>query len=679
MRISLIVFFFFAMLSYLPGQKVITGTVTSSDDAPIIGAVVLELGSDNGTTTDINGQYSISVSENAVLRFSYLGYISQEIEIDDQAILDVAFIENAIQLDDIVVTAYGIEKDKKAAGFSFSEINGDELTQAKEVSVAAQLTGKVAGLEVTKPSNGPTSATRIVIRGVSSFGGSDGPLIVIDGIPVNNTNISSGGLYGGRDSGDGFNSLNPDDIENITVLKGPAASSLYGARAGSGVVLITTKKGNLQKGIGVEYSTNFTTEEVTILPKFQQEYGQGANGQKPQNQQESFENWRSWGGKLDGSPITIFNGEVIPYSSPGEEDIRSYYKRGNTWTNNLSLTGGNKFFNTRVSLSKLTNQGIIPNTSYDRYTSNINLKVNATKRISFDSKLNYSYEKADNRTNLTDNPSNPAKYFIVGPNNLPQSVFKNTRDDSGNPIYWSNNPFTLSPYWGPQESLNSDDKNRIIAYLSGRWEILDGLSIQGRMATDQSTQNFFSAEIDGTQFRPEGVMFIDTVSFQERNFDLIANYNNQINPKFGLEINTGATRTNFTNKSKGAIGSGYIISQLSELSNMTNVFTKAPLTRRSRINALFTTATLSYSDYLYLDASVRKDYFSVLTNPRDVENSENSVLCGSGSLSFILSDALNVPSWLSYAKLRLGYGTSGSINQIQPYTLLPNYLISTTD
>lgn len=677
MRTPLVFIFLFLCFFSVKAQIVVTGQVIGAEDQlPVIGASVIEANSENGTTTNMDGQYKITVAEGATLTFSYLGYITQNITIDGQTKIDVVLSENAYQLDDVVVTAYGIEKEKKATGFSFSEINGDELNQAKEVSVAAQLVGKVAGLEITKPSNGPTSATRIVLRGLSSFGGSDGPLIVVDGIPINNTNQTSGGLYGGRDSGDGFNSLNPDDIENITVLKGPAASALYGARAGSGVLVITTKKGTSQKGIGVEYSSNYMIEEVTILPKFQQEYGQGANGLKPTNQQESFENWRSWGGRLDGSPITIFNGDTIPYSSPGEQDIRSYYKKGSTWTNNLSFNGGNKFFNTRVSLSHLTNKGIVPNTSYDRYTANLNLKVNVTKRISLDGKINYSHENADNRTNLTDNPSNPSKYFIVGPNNLPHAVFQQTRAEDGSPIYWSNNPFTLSPYWGPLEATNNDQKNRIIGYLSARWEIMDGLSIQGRIATDQSKQEFFSAEIDGTQFRPEGVIFLDTLESKERNYDLIINYKKDFNPNFGIDISAGTTRTNFYNNSKGVIGSGYIVSQLSEISNMSNVFPKAPLTRKSRINALFSTATFSFKNFLYLDASLRKDYFSVLTNPRDVDNSENSVLYGSGSLSFVLSDAIKPPSWLSFAKFRIGYGTSGSIGQIQPYSLLPNYRIS---
>ena len=677
MRTPLVFIVLFLCFFSVKAQIVVTGQVISAEDQfPVIGASIFETNSENGTTTDLDGKYKITVAEDATLTISYLGYITQEIKVAGQTKIDIVLSENAYQLDDVVVTAYGIEKEKKATGFSFSEINGDELNQAKEVSVAAQLVGKVAGLEVTKPSNGPTSATRIVLRGLSSFSGSDGPLIVVDGIPINNTNLTSGGLYGGRDSGDGFNSLNPDDIENITVLKGPAASALYGARAGSGVLVITTKKGKSQKGIGVEYSSNYTMEEVTILPKFQQEYGQGANGLKPANQQEAFENWRSWGGRLDGSPITIFNGDTIAYSSPGEKDIRSYYKKGSTWTNNLSFNGGNKFFNTRVSLSHLTNHGIVPNTSYDRYTANLNLKVNLTKKISLDGKINYAHENADNRTNLTDNPSNPSKYFIVGPNNLPHAVFQQTRREDGTPIYWSNNPFTLSPYWGPKEATNNDQKNRIIGYLSARWEIMDGLSIQGRMATDQSKQRFFSAEIDGTQFRPEGIMYLDTLESKERNYDLIVNYNKDFNSTFGLNIHAGTARTNFYNNSKGVAGSNYIVSQLSEISNMTNILLKAPITRESRINALFSTATFSFKNFLYLDASLRKDFFSVLTNPRDVDNSENSILYGSGSMSFVLSDAIKTPSWLSFAKFRIGYGTSGSIGPIGPYSLLPNYLLS---
>lgn len=659
-------------------QVVVSGQVISADDNyPVIGANVFEVDADNnGTLTDIDGKYTISVSKNATLKFSYLGYASQEIKVNGKTKIDVTLVEDAYQLDKVVVTAYGIEKEKKATGFSYGEVGGDELNTAKEVTVAAQLTGKVAGLEITKPSNGPSGSTRIVVRGLSQFGGSDGPLIVIDGVPSDNSNKNSAGLYGGRDSGDGFSSLNPDDIENITLLKGPAASALYGSRAGSGVLIITTKKGKKQKGIGIDYSTNFTTDEVFLIPKFQEEYGQGANGQKPIDQEDAFKNWRSWGAKLDGSLTPIFNGESIPYSAAGEDDLRSYYERGNTWTNNLSFTGGNEKVSTRVSLSQLSNKGIIPNTTYDRYTANLNLKVNVTKNISLDGKINYAYEKAFNRTNLTDNPANPSKYFTVGPNNLPQAVFEKTRDEDGNPIYWSDNPFTLSPYWGPSENLNRDNKGRIISYLSGRWKITEGLSVQARAATDRSEHRFFNTEIDGTQFITQGSIDLDTFKIQEDNFDVIVNYKKEFSPKLGFDFNAGATRTDRSTFSSGVFGNSYIVPQLSEFSNLANQFTRAPIERTYRINALFATTTISINNYLYIDGSIRNDFFSVLTNPRDVGNSENSVLYGSGSLSFILSDAIQSPDWLSFAKFRAGYGSSGSVGAISPYSLLPNYQIN---
>lgn len=666
-----ILFLFFTF--QLAAQTNITGTVTSAGEL-LIGATVFEEGTENGTLTDLDGRYQLTVSPNATLKIEYLGYITQSIAVAGQNIVNIELKENSYQLKNVIVTAFGIEKEKKATGFAYSEIGGDELNKAREVTVAAQLIGKVAGLEITKPSNGPAGSTRIIIRGLSQLSGDNRPLIVIDGIPVDNTNARSAGLYGGRDSGDGFSSINPDDIENITVLKGPSASALYGSRGGNGVVLITTKKGTKRKGIGIEYTSNYTTEKAFVLPNFQEEYGQGANGQKPTTQQEAFDNWRSWGAKLDGSPTPIFNGDELPYSAVGQDDIRDYYQRGNTWTNSLSFAGGNEVISSRLSLSQLTNSSIVPNASYDRYTANFNIKAKVFKKISLEGKANYAFEKADNRTDLTDNPGNPSKYFTIAPANLPHDVFEKTRDENGDPIYWSQNPFTLSPYWGPFENQNYDNKGRFLGLLSARWEIIKGLSILGRVGTDESEHRFFNTEIDGTQYLTQGAILEDTIQVRERNFDIIANYNNKITNKIDFDINAGATRTNQYRSRFGEQGNGFIIPQLAELSNLTNVFDIPKTETKSRINALFATTSVSFNDYLYLEGSIRKDYFSVLTNPRDAQNSDNSVLYASGSLSFILSDAIKAPDWLSFAKLRMGYGTSG-FGQIRPYSQILVYNI----
>ncbi len=672
---SFILLLLMVAASQVIGQLTVSGTVSSQEDQlGIIGATILEKGTANGALTDENGNYSISVSENATLVFSYIGMANQEIAVNGRTTIDVVMAGDAYQLDDVVVTAFGIEKEKKALGFSVGEIDGEELTKAKEINFATQLVGKIPGLDITKPSNGPSGATRIVIRGLSQLQGENRPLIVLDGIPLDNTNVGSAGLFGGRDSGDGLAGVNSDDIENISVLKGPSASALYGSRAGNGVIVITTKKGTKRKGIGIEYSSNFVTEEVMLIPKHQQEYGQGAGGEKPTTQAEAFDNWESWGSRLDGSLTPIFNGELLPYAAVGEADTRSYYQRGNTWTNSLSMTGGNETISSRLSLSALSNNGIIPNTTYDRYTVNLNTRVQLTDALSFDGKINFVQEDSENRINLTDYPTNPAKYFVIGPANLPHSVFEKTRDAAGNPIYWSDNPFTQAPYWGTFENVNRDTKKKFLGYFSARWQILPWLSAQGRVGTEENTQSYFSVEIDGTQYDPLGLIGIDDYTITERNYDFIVNANRTLNKDFDVDLTLGAVRTNRSLKISRILGREFINPGFISINNMANQQVGDVLFVNSRVNALFATSSVSFRNYLYAEASVRNDYFSVLTNPQNLEDDENSILYVSGSLSFIASDAFKMPEWVSYAKLRLGVGTSG-LAQIEPYSQVGVYEI----
>ena len=657
-------------------QIEITGKIVDVDtNEAIIGASISEKGKNNGTVSDVDGNYRLTVAKDAILDIRYLGYLSQLIDVENRTIIDINLNEDVQQLEGVVVTAFGIEKEKKAAGFSYAEVGGDDLTEARDVSVINQLAGKVAGLDITKPSNGPAGSTKITIRGLSQFQGENRPLLVIDGIPADNSNVNSAGLFGGRDSGDGFSSLNPDDIETITVLKGPSAAALYGSRAGNGVILVTTKKGKKRKGIGVEYNLNFTTEEVSVLPNYQEEYGQGANGEKPTSQQEAFDNWRSWGARLDGSPTPIFNGEELPYSAVGQDDIRDYYQNGTTWNNTIALTGGSEKANARLSLSKLSNESIVPNSFYDRYTVNFSGRAQLNNKISIEGKVNYITEQAENRVNLTDNPSNPAKYFTIGPANLPHEVFRQTRDELRNPIYWSNNPFTLSPYWGPLENYNEDEKRRILGYVSARWQLFKGVSIQGRVATDEIDHEFFSVEIDGTQYLTPGAIFIDDIETTERNYDVLINANHVFSEKISVDLNAGAVRTDQFYRQMSTQGSDFINPGFMSLDNMAVRRPGTLTTNQQRINALFATTTISLNNNLYLEGSIRNDFFSVLTNPADIENSDNSILYGSGSVSFVLSDAVSLPRWMSFTKLRAGYGSSG-FGQIAPYSQVPVFFVS---
>jgi TonB-linked SusC/RagA family outer membrane protein len=656
-------------------QNTYSGSVTDAGTSEtLIGVTLKNKITNEGTASDVEGGFSVSGKPGETIEVSYIGYQTKSILLGDETTLSIQLEAVANDLDEVIVTAFGLEKAKKASGFSFTEVSGEELTTAREVTLGAQLIGKVAGLEITKPSNGPAGSTRIIIRGISQFSGDNRPLIVIDGIPADNTNIASAGLFGGRDTGDGLSGLSPDDIENITVLKGPSAAALYGSRAGNGVLLVTTKKGISRKGLGVEISSNFVSEDVALVPAYQQQYGQGANGLKPTTQQEAFDNWRSWGARLDGSEYVAFNGETLPYSAVGRDDQRNFYQRGQTFTNTVALSGGTEKISSRLSISRLDNKGIIPNNSYARNTILLTTTAKIHPKITLSGKANYIVEEADNRTDLTDNPSNPSKYFTIGPANLPQSIFQRTRDDTGAPIFWSNNPFTLSPYWGPNEQLNADEKTRTLGYVSARYEILDWLSLQGRAAIDDTVHDFLGVSAVGTQFAPEGSIFRQNYRIKERNFDFILSATPNILEEFDFEVNLGATRTDRSNSRSEASGSRFINPGFISINNLA---VRNPGTfnfSSFRLNGLFANTAVGYKDFLYLDLSARQDFFSVLTNPRIPEESNNVIGYGSGALSFVFSEISTLPKEFTFGKLRLGYGTSG-FGQISPYSQLPTYTI----
>ncbi len=675
------IIFTFLILAFaiaLTAQTRISGKVSDGlSGESIFYANVLENNTTNLTETDSEGLFEITVSDTASITISYLGYESYVFKVvPGQTFYNIAIKEDAVQLNQVVVTAFGIEKDKKAAGFSFSEVGGEDLNQARELSVANQLVGKVAGLDITKPSNGPAGSTRIVLRGLAQFGGDNSPLIVLDGIILENSNISSAGLFGGRDSGDGLSALNSEDIENITVLKGLSATALYGARGGNGALIITSKSGKKQKGIGIEYTSNFVTEQVFLLPNYQQEYGQGEAGEKPTTQQEAFDNWRSWGARLDGSDTPIFNGNSIPYSPVGQDDIRSFYETGQTWTNGLSFNAGNKKIVSRTSLIHTSNKGIVQDARYRKYGLKTNISYKPIEKLTLSGKLNLIKEEAQNRTNLTDTPSNPAKFFTISPANLPQEILSQTRDEDENPINWSNNPFTLGPYWAINENPNEDIKNRIIASGSIKYEILDWLSAEAKASTDQYRHDFLNTEIDGTQHNQEGTVFLDTFNIKESNFDFLLSADRPLNERLDLQVNLGATRNDRYSFSRGTNGSQFIEPRIATIENSAVVEVKRRIETLQRINGLFANATLGINNYLYLEGSIRNDFFSVLTDPTRSDASENSILYGAGSLSFILSDAIKAPKWLSFAKLRLGYGIAG-LAQIDPYSQVATYIIST--
>jgi len=303
MRKILIVFAMcFALISSAYAQQTVTGTVTGTDGTGIPGVAVLEKGTVNGTITNLDGNYSITVNSGAVLAFSFVGMQSVEEAVDGRSTIDVTMAESQIGLEEVVVTALGITKEKKALGYAVTEVGADDISVVKDHNPANSLVGKVAGVVVTQGTGGPGGGSRVIIRGNNSITGDNQPLIVVDGVPIDASGSNSGGsVYSSAVTGGGITDVNPDDIESISVLKGPNAAALYGSRAGNGVLLITTKKGTRGRGLGISINSNITFDNPMILPDYQNEYGQGAQGNIPGNVTDLKNSTGSWGPRLDGS------------------------------------------------------------------------------------------------------------------------------------------------------------------------------------------------------------------------------------------------------------------------------------------------------------------------------------------------------------------------------------------
>jgi len=669
-----------AVLSTVAAQGTrVTGAVTDAEDGlPLPGVTVLQAGSSNGAVTDLDGKYYLTVADGARLRFSYLGYSTQEIDVAGRSVIDVSLAGESAVLDEVVVVGFGMTKDKKSLGYATTEIQGAELTTAKEVSVAAQLAGKVAGLNVTRPTTGPAGSTNIVIRGIGALNGDNRALIVVDGVPINNSNLNSAGMWGGIDSGDGLTSINQDDIESVNVLKGAAAGALYGERGAQGVILITTKKGSASDGLRLDYTTNLSFDNAAIYPDFfQDQFGQGQNGVRPMGRQEAAQNVSNWGGRLDGTNYTNFAGESVPYSARARDDIENYYETGHTWTNTIAMSGGTEKMNARLSLSNLSNEGIVPNSGYDRYTINLTTGLKLSEKFTLEMKANYVEEEATNRINLSDNPSNPGKAFSQLPVNITvDELRRNLRNDDRSAIPWSaNNPFTLNPFWGPLVHRQSDNKRRVIGYALARYEFNDWLSLQGRYAIDYTNFDYSYAEAEGTEHNVIGSLSQTNYETNDNTRDIILNISPTLSDAIRLDVNLGGVQNPRSQYTYRANGSGFIVPELYTVRNLQNRNPGDYEISELQTNALYGTAQVDYKGFLFFDVTVRNDWYSTLTNPLFPDDSDNTALYGGISSSLIFSEAFGIESeTFTFGKLRASYGIAGN-GPPNPYQLLRNFRI----
>ncbi len=658
---------------YAPKRNV-TGSVSDETGNGLPGVSVLLKGTQRGTSSNVDGGFLLEVPDEevngAILVFSFVGYTTQEIKVGTQTTINIQLVPESKALNEVVVTALGITREKRALAYAVSEVKGSEFTQARENNVANALAGKIAGVNATGMATGPGGSSRIIIRGNGSLNGNNQPLYVINGMPMDNSIPGGGTTSDGQgmnvDRGDGIGGINPDDIESISVLKGGPAAALYGARASNGVILITTKKGRSQKGIGVELNSNFTFENIAVIPNWQYEYGQGVDGVKPATATIAKSTGRlSYGAKMDGQPTIQVDGQLHPYS-PQKNNLKNFYNTGTNYINSVALTGGSDKINFRLGLNNTNSKSIVPNSTFDRKIINLNLNAVLSKKLSVETVVQYNFEKAHNRPKVGYADMNPhwATYLLANVVDI-RSLSPGFDPETGKEMEWNPVPAAPNPYFVVNKFKNDDTKNRFIGQANIKYDILDNLFIKGSIS-----QDFYSFKSEYVQptnnaYQPLGTYDTRRATSSETNGLLTLNYNTDIFKDMNMSALIGGNLQRNEYDQTRIYGSEFTVPYFYSYTNLA-VLTTEPTYAKSAINSVFGSFDFGYKGFAYLTFSGRKDWFSVL-NPKS-----NSIFYPAVGGSFILSEAFQLPAIVSFAKLRGSWAQVGGAT-VNPYEIYQYY------
>lgn len=664
----------------------IRGSVVDADGGGLPGVNITIKGSALGTITDIDGKYSLAVSDqDQILLFSFIGYKSQEIAVAGRTQIDVTLQEDIQQLNEVVVTALGIEKDKASLGYSSQQVSGEDLTTARESNVINSLSGKISGVQINNSGTGQSGSSKVTIRGLASIAGNNSPLFVVDGVPVDNTS-GGGSEFGGVDYGSAISSINPDDIASINVLKGASASALYGSRGQNGVIMITTRKGAKRSGIGVTFNTNYTAETPLVTPEFQNEYGRGSGGnfpfftQGPNRGKLNNNIIGSWGQKMEGQtafdiggtsyPILSWTGEELPYNAQ-PDNYNDFWQTGSTFTNSLTFSGGNEKTTVWASISQLENESIMPNSGFSRTSANLRLTNKFGERLSIDGKFTYVYQENTNRPNLTLSPDNPVKSLIEMPRNIRLSDLQNYIDANDRPRVFTNATSLdqwQNPYWAVNLNTNNDQRDRMTGFLKLDYKIFDWLSAFVRVGTDVYFDERERRIAPNTIYKIDDEYLRYEGRVQENNLDILITANKDWNESFNSVLSVGGNLMHQKRNGKSTTALGLEIPYYYDFTNASDLAI-SPFYFEKEIQSLYATLDLSYKNYLYLQLTGRNDWSSVLPP-------ENwSYFYPSASLSFVFSDAFDLRSdWFSFGKLRTSYAFVG--NDTGPFQLSQLYVVN---
>ncbi len=669
-------------------QKTITGKVTDVNGSSIPGVSVILKGTTTGVTTNNDGKYSLTSSADAkILIFSFVGMRTQEVSIGNKTVIDVVLTDEITGVEEVVVTALGIKKSNKSLGYSTANVKADQLSVNRTSNVMNALTGKIAGVSISGLGTGPAGTSKIRIRGQSSISGQNSPLIVVNGVPIDNTNFGTNpgnaasdnsiGVRGGgntSDGGDGLSSINPDDIESMTVLKGAAASALYGSRAKDGVIMITTKTKGNQKGLGITYNMNYTSETPLDFTDYQYEYGQGENGIRPTSANPTSGQW-SFGEKFKtGMTQVLFNNLTVPYE-PQRGIINKFFRNGQNLTNTITLSTNGEKGGLNLSLSNMSSNGIVSNNTFKRNTINLGFSYNLSDKLSFQGNMNYSNEYNKNPPNIgnQDNSIPTALYAMA--NSMPLDLLEaNSHDALGNEYVYSRFKNRTNPYFTLSDQFQNIRRDRMFGNISIKYDVLKWLFVQGRIG-----QDFWSRDQDYNNFptgqaslAPAPAGFVNGVftqearRFREVNADFLISATKEFGD-IGVNITGGGNQMKRRSDLNSVQVTDFVVRNLYTVQNGRAKDPYYDLSERA-VNSLYGSAEISYKRYLFLNGTVRNDWFSTLSP------ANRSILYPSVSASYVFSEFFSSkPKWLTYGKLRAAFAEVGSDTDVPAYSNLLFY------
>ena len=642
-------------------NQTVKGTILGSDGLPAVGATVKVLGTTTGAITDVDGNFTLSCAPNAKIEVSYVGAKTQVVSVGNKSTINVTLKDDALTMDEVVVTALGIKRQARSLGYSTTKVDGSDFELARDPNIGNALSGKIAGVSVAGNATGPTGSSRVIIRGNSSMTGNNMPLYVVDGVPFDNTNQGSAGMWGGMDMGDGLANINADDIESVQVLKGAAASALYGYRAGNGAILITTKSGRKNQPTQIEVNQNLTINSIYDYRDWQKTFGIGLDGVKPSTTESAKQaESNSWGAALDGSDAVNFLGDTYKYSYIDNWD--HFYRTGVTSNTSVAFSGSSEKVVYRFGASYNHEKSILPNAGNRQVGINMNTTYDILKNLHLNVTANYVNDRANGRSNLSDGNGNTNASLMYRGNSFDVRWLKGEGNwgtaADGSELLGGTYVYFNNPYWLQYRKTNNMSRDRLTGGVNLRWDITKWLYAQVGVTRDAYNLQFKQVQPIGAAADPKGWMSEYEKNYYENNFNFLVGANKtfgdwDLGATFGGNKQRDDVKTYYPTDG----GRPFIVDGLWSVNNLSPTDLRGKkIHERWQINSLYFTANVGWRNQVFLNVTGRNDWFSTLS-----ENN-NSVFYPSVNLSWVFTDTFreSMPQWFDFGKVRAGWGASSN-------------------